>query len=101
MTDSPPRRLRLQDVADRVGVSAKTVSNAYRNPDQLRPELRQQILGAVGYTMAQQVRPESDFAVVPAADGLGAVPSNPLDRKVRIDFVQHVCSAMIRAATVP
>jgi DNA-binding LacI/PurR family transcriptional regulator len=38
------RRLRLQDVAERVGVSAKTVSNAYRNPGQLRPELRQRIL---------------------------------------------------------
>jgi DNA-binding LacI/PurR family transcriptional regulator len=48
MTEPTPRRLRLQDVADRVGVSAKTVSNAYRNPGQLRPELRQQILATAG-----------------------------------------------------
>jgi len=42
----PPasRRLRLQDVAERVGVSAKTVSNAYRNPGQLRSDLRRRIL---------------------------------------------------------
>jgi hypothetical protein len=25
------------------------------------------------------------------------VPANPVDRSVRIDYVQHVCSAMIRA----
>ena len=50
--DEAPRRLRLQDVAERVGVSAKTVSNAYRNPGQLRPELRERILQtatAMGY----------------------------------------------------
>ena len=41
---APRRRLRLQDVAAEVGVSAKTVSNAYRAPDQLRPELRERIL---------------------------------------------------------
>jgi DNA-binding LacI/PurR family transcriptional regulator len=44
MSGPVDRRLRLQDVAERVGVSAKTVSNAYRNPGQLRPELRQRIL---------------------------------------------------------
>lgn len=38
------RRMRLQDVAEHVGVSAKTVSNAYRDPGQMRPELRQRIL---------------------------------------------------------
>lgn len=34
----------LQTVADAVGVSRSTVSNAYSRPDQLSPELRQQIL---------------------------------------------------------
>lgn len=42
----PRRRMRLRDVADEVGVSAKTVSNAYRAPAQLSPELRQRILAA-------------------------------------------------------
>jgi DNA-binding LacI/PurR family transcriptional regulator len=34
----------LQTVADAVGVSRSTVSNAYSRPDQLSPELRQRIL---------------------------------------------------------
>lgn len=36
----------LQTVADRVGVSRMTVSNAFSRPDQLSPELRQKILAA-------------------------------------------------------
>ena len=40
----PPRRLTLHDVASELGVSAKTVSNAYRRPDQLSPRLREQVL---------------------------------------------------------
>lgn len=42
----------LQTVADAVGVSRSTVSNAYSRPDQLSPELRNRILDAarnVGY----------------------------------------------------
>jgi DNA-binding LacI/PurR family transcriptional regulator len=43
----------LQTVADAVGVSRSTVSNAYSRPDQLSPQLRQTILEAaarLGYT---------------------------------------------------
>ncbi|MDR7274766.1 LacI family DNA-binding transcriptional regulator [Catenuloplanes atrovinosus] len=36
----------LQTVADEVGVSRSTVSNAYGRPDQLSPELRERILDA-------------------------------------------------------
>ena len=36
----------LQTVADEVGVSRSTVSNAYSRPDQLSPELRERILAA-------------------------------------------------------
>ena len=36
----------LQTVADAVGVSRSTVSNAYSRPDQLSPELRERILDA-------------------------------------------------------
>jgi DNA-binding LacI/PurR family transcriptional regulator len=42
----------LQTVADHVGVSRTTVSNAYSRPDQLAPELRQKILAVakeIGY----------------------------------------------------
>jgi DNA-binding LacI/PurR family transcriptional regulator len=39
-------RVTLQTIADRVGVSRMTVSNAFSRPDQLSPELRQRILSA-------------------------------------------------------
>ena len=41
---SPARRLTLRDVAAELGVSAKTVSNAYARPDQLSGELRERVL---------------------------------------------------------
>jgi DNA-binding LacI/PurR family transcriptional regulator len=39
-------RVTLQTIADRLGVSRTTVSNAYNRPDQLAPELRERILAA-------------------------------------------------------
>jgi hypothetical protein len=59
--------------------------------------LRQEILETLHYLLRQQIRPDNDFAVQKKSNGLGAVPANPVDRTVRIDYVQHVCSAMIRA----
>jgi hypothetical protein len=58
--------------------------------------LRGQIAAALQYVLGQQIRPESDFDVVGDADG--GMPGSPLERNVRIDYVQHVCSAMIRAS---
>jgi DNA-binding LacI/PurR family transcriptional regulator len=46
-------RVTLQSIADQLGVSRTTVSNAYGRPDQLNPELRARILEAakrLGYT---------------------------------------------------
>ena len=37
-------RITLQSIADRLGCSAKTVSNAFSRPDQLSPALRERIL---------------------------------------------------------
>src|SRR4029453_14617577 len=39
-------RVTLQTIADRVGVSRMTVSNAFSRPDQLSAELRQKIMTA-------------------------------------------------------
>src|SRR4029450_4439182 len=39
-------RVTLQTIADEVGVSRMTVSNAFSRPDQLSAELRERILGA-------------------------------------------------------
>jgi DNA-binding LacI/PurR family transcriptional regulator len=38
------QRVTLQSIADRLGVSRTTVSNAYSRPDQLNPKLRERIL---------------------------------------------------------
>jgi DNA-binding LacI/PurR family transcriptional regulator len=39
-----PRRVTLQTIAEALGVSRTTVSNAYNRPDQLAPALREQVL---------------------------------------------------------
>lgn len=58
--------------------------------------MRREILETLGYLLRQQIRPDNDYAVVTEAKGRGAVPGSPVDRVVRIDYVQHVCSAMLR-----
>ena len=45
-------RLTLQQVAAEVGVSAKTVSNAFTRPDQLSPATRKRVLAAGWTTFA-------------------------------------------------
>jgi hypothetical protein len=58
--------------------------------------IRGQIRAALQYALGQQIRPDNDFDVV--GDGDGGMPGSPIERNVRIDYVQHVCSAMIRAS---
>ncbi|HEU0030257.1 MAG TPA: hypothetical protein VFQ53_06490 [Kofleriaceae bacterium] len=74
-------------------ISAYLLGKHHGTPD---PAVRGQIEAALGYVIGQQIRPETEFAVV--GPGLGGVPGSPIDRNVRIDFVQHVCSAFIRAS---
>ncbi len=74
-------------------ISSYLLGKHHGTPD---PAVRAQIRAALQYALGQQIRPESDFNVVGA--GLGGMPGSPIDRNVRIDFVQHVCSAMIRAS---
>jgi hypothetical protein len=62
--------------------------------------LRADIVETLGYLMAQQIGPHNDYALAPAARAFGALATNPVDRTVRIDYVQHVCSAMIRGAAL-
>ena len=56
-------KVTLQSVADRVGVSRMTVSNAFSRPDQLSAKLRERILAA--------------------ADDLGYVGPDPAARAAR------------------
>ena len=67
-----------------------------RHHDAADPRLAEQIRAALQYVLGQQIRADSDFDVV--GQGNGAVPGTPIDRNIRIDYVQHVCSAMIRAS---
>ena len=74
-------------------ISAYLLGEHHGDPD---PQIRAQIRAALQYALGQQLSPDSDFAAVGDADG--GMPASPIDRSVRIDYVQHVCSAMIRAS---
>jgi hypothetical protein len=84
-----------------VGSRSEAMISAYllgRHHEMPSEPLRQQILRSMRFAMRQQIRPETDFWVATRADGMGGVPASALDPTVRIDYVQHVCSAMVRAA---
>lgn len=74
-------------------ISAYLLGRHHGTPDD---DVRDQIHAALQYVLGQQIRAENDFAVI--GPGLGGMPGGPIDRNVRIDYVQHVCSAMIRAS---
>ncbi len=74
-------------------ISAYLLGRHHGTPD---PDVRAQIRGALQYVLGQQLRPDTDFNVVGTA--YGGIPGSPIDRNIRIDFVQHVCSAFIRAS---
>jgi hypothetical protein len=77
-------------------ISAYLLGRHHGTPD---ADVRAQIEAALQYVIGQQIRPDNDFNVVHASrSAIGAVPASPIDRNVRIDFVQHVCSAFIRAS---
>jgi hypothetical protein len=74
-------------------ISAYVLGVHHGDPDE---RIRGQIHAALQYALGQQIRPDNDFDVV--GDGDGGMPGSPIERNVRIDYVQHVCSAMIRAS---
>lgn len=81
------------------GSRTEAMISAYlldRDHGRANPALRAQIHDTLAYLLGEQIRPENDFSSVGNADG--GMPGSPIDRSVRIDFVQHVCSAMIRAS---
>jgi hypothetical protein len=77
-------------------ISAYLLGKHHGRPE---PALRRQVLMAVGYLLTQQIRPESDW-FSPARNVDGAMPSSVIDHNVRIDFVQHTCSAMLRSIEI-
>jgi hypothetical protein len=61
------------------------------------PRIREQILAAAAYLLREQLRPDGDFGAR-GGDADGGMTQSPIDRTVRIDYVQHTGSAMLRAA---
>ncbi len=74
-------------------ISAYLLGKHHGDPD---PAIAAQIRAALSFALSQQIRPDSDFDAAGSADG--GLPGSPIDRSVRIDYVQHVCSAMIRTS---
>jgi len=74
-------------------ISAYLLGKHHGTPDD---DVKGQIRAALQYALGQQIRPDNDFAVI--GPGRGGMPGSPIDRSVRIDYVQHVCSAFIRAS---
>jgi len=78
-------------------ISAYQLGQHHNKPDE---RVRTQIMRAMKFALRQQISEDSDWFVSNKISGIGAVPANAIDRKVRIDYVQHVCSAFIRAAAL-
>ncbi len=78
-------------------ISAYLLGKHHSSPD---PRIAAQIHAALQYVLGQQIRPDTDYNVLATAlgQGDGAMPGTPVDRNIRIDYLQHVCSAMIRAS---
>jgi hypothetical protein len=74
-------------------ISAYLLGKHHETPD---ADVKAQIGAALQYALGQQIRAENEFGVI--GPGRGGMPGSPIDRMVRIDFVQHVCSAFIRAS---
>jgi hypothetical protein len=75
-------------------ISAYLLGSYHGRPSE---PLRRQILRSMAFALGQEVTADSAFWVPSAATALGAMPASPVDPTVRIDYVQHVGSAMIRA----
>jgi hypothetical protein len=71
-------------------------------PDDRRVrEPREQVLDGMRFLLARQFRPElelgGDHLLRNPAAARGGLPMSDVERHVRIDFIQHSCSAMLRA----
>lgn len=72
------RRVTLSRVAEELGVSAMTVSNAYRRPDQLSPALRERVFEAAARLGYPGPDPVARSLRRMRTDVVGVVYSNPL-----------------------
>jgi hypothetical protein len=78
-------------------VSAYELSRHRGHPQEAT---RVQVVRALGYLLAQQIRPDSSWLMAQPERALGGWMQSPLRRFVRIDFVQHAGDALLRGEAV-
>lgn len=76
-------------------ISAYLLGRRGGTPDE---DVRGQVRAALQYALGQLITSDSEFSTI--GPGRGGMPGSPIDRSVRIDYVQHVCSAFIRASEI-
>lgn len=86
-------RVTLQTIADRVGVSRMTVSNAFSRPDQLSSELRQRILDAADELGYAGPDPAARVLARGATGAVGVLLTDSL----RVAFVDEVAAQFLGA----
>jgi DNA-binding LacI/PurR family transcriptional regulator len=101
MAGADARRVTLREVAAELGVSAKTVSNAYNRPDQLSARLRDEVLATaqrLGYAGPDPLAAGLRRGRVGA---VGVAYANPLsyafDDPVAVELLAGISSAAERA----
>src|SRR4051812_44745651 len=100
-----PRRVTLATVAEALGVSAMTVSNAYNRPEKLSPELRERVLAKaeeLGYSgpnvLARSLR-RGKTGVLGVV--LGEALTYAFDDPAAIEFLRGLAGAGIALHLVP
>jgi DNA-binding LacI/PurR family transcriptional regulator len=86
-------KVTLQTIADRVGVSRMTVSNAFSRPDQLSPELRGQILATADELGYAGPDPAARALARGATSSVGVLLTDSL----RYAFTDEVATAFLAA----
>jgi len=74
-------------------LSAYMLSEARGEP---QDAIRQQILRAYRYIITHQIRAANSYLFANPEVVQGAIPKSPVEYEVRIDYVQHTMSAMVR-----
>lgn len=61
---------------------------------------REQVLQAVRYLLAHQIRDDGSYLMTSAAASRGGFLMSDTERHIRIDFIQHAASALLRSVDV-
>ncbi|HUS68598.1 MAG TPA: hypothetical protein VMZ28_28880 [Kofleriaceae bacterium] len=70
-------------------------------PERVKAALRAQILAGMRFLLSHQITDDAAWLMPNPEAARGGLLMSDVNRFVRIDFVQHACSAMLRAADLP